>query len=260
MATLEQVGRAPADRAALSALAEARRRVGEPADPPRRARWAATCCNGRAAGISARSRTAACARAAANASPCTARTSTTPSSPTRSAPSCIPRPRRPRWWRSGRGIEIVNAQGEARQPLLDEFFVAPETDVQRENDLKPGEVAHRRAAAARRPPAATSAHLREADKLAFDWPIADVAVVLERDARGRCRARLGGAGRRRAGAAPGARRRGDAGGRDDRRDARPRGRPGGAGRRHAAGEEPLQAADLCRAGGARALLRAAGQG
>ncbi len=34
---------------------------------------------------------------------------------------------------------------------------------------------------------ATSAHLRESDKLSFDWPIADVAVVLERDADGRCR-------------------------------------------------------------------------
>ena len=58
--------------------------------------------------------------------------------------------------------------------------------MQRENDLKPGE-----AATAVLLPAlaagAASAHLREADKLSFDWPIADVAVVLERDEQGRCR-------------------------------------------------------------------------
>ncbi len=33
---------------------------------------------------------------------------------------------------------------------------------------------------------AVSAHLREADKLSFDWPIADVAAALERDEQGRC--------------------------------------------------------------------------
>jgi len=85
----------------------------------------------------------------------------------------------------GARIEILNAQGETRRPLLDEFFVAPETDVQRENDLKAGEVvtAVLLAAAAA---GSQSAHGREADKLAFDWPIADVAVALERDAAGRC--------------------------------------------------------------------------
>jgi xanthine dehydrogenase YagS FAD-binding subunit len=82
--------------------------------------------------------------------------------------------------------EIVDAEGGVRRPLLDEVFVAPEIDVQRENDLKPGEVL---TAVLLPPPAAgiTSAHVREADKQSFDWPIADVAVVLERDADGRCR-------------------------------------------------------------------------
>jgi xanthine dehydrogenase YagS FAD-binding subunit len=86
----------------------------------------------------------------------------------------------------GAHIEIANAEGEVRRPLLDEFFVAPETDVQRETDLQAGEVV----TAVLLPPLAagtTSAHLRDADKLAFDWPIADVAVVLERDVDGSCR-------------------------------------------------------------------------
>jgi xanthine dehydrogenase YagS FAD-binding subunit len=87
----------------------------------------------------------------------------------------------------GARIEVVNAQGVARRPLLDEFLVAPETDVQRENDLKGGEVV----TAVLLPGLAagsTSAHLRDSDKLSFDWPTADVAVVLARDADGRCRA------------------------------------------------------------------------
>ncbi len=83
-------------------------------------------------------------------------------------------------------IELVNARGEARRPLLDDFFVAPEIDVQRENDLKPGEAM----TAVLLPPLAAdvaSTHLREADRLSFDWPIADVAVALERDEQARCR-------------------------------------------------------------------------
>jgi xanthine dehydrogenase YagS FAD-binding subunit len=86
----------------------------------------------------------------------------------------------------GAQVEIANGQGETRRPPLDEFFVAPEIDVQRENDLKPGEVLR----AVLLPPLAagtTSAHLRESEKLAFDWPIADVAVVLERNPDGACR-------------------------------------------------------------------------
>jgi xanthine dehydrogenase YagS FAD-binding subunit len=83
-------------------------------------------------------------------------------------------------------IELVNAAGETRRPPLDEFLVAPEVDVQRENDLRPGEIA----TAVLLPSLAagtTSTHLREADKLSFDWPIADVAVRLERDEAARCR-------------------------------------------------------------------------
>ena len=86
----------------------------------------------------------------------------------------------------GARIESSTPRAKSRRPLLDEFFVAPEIDVQRENDLKPGEAA----TAVLLPPlaaGAASAHLREADKQSFDWPIADVAVVLERDEQGRCR-------------------------------------------------------------------------
>lgn len=89
----------------------------------------------------------------------------------------------------GARLEIVNAEGEVRRPKLEEFFVAPDADVQRENDLRTGEML---SAVLLPAPAAgaTSAHGREADKLAFDWPIADVAVMLERDLDGACRRAL----------------------------------------------------------------------
>jgi xanthine dehydrogenase YagS FAD-binding subunit len=86
----------------------------------------------------------------------------------------------------GARIELVNAEGNIRRPLLDEFLVAPETDVQRENDLKAGEVLTAVLLPALNP-GTTSAHMREADKLSFDWPIADVAVVLQCDEDGTCR-------------------------------------------------------------------------
>ena len=97
-------------------------------------------------------------------------------------------------------IELVNAAGETGRPPLDEFFVAPEVDVQRENDLRPGEIA----TAVLLPPLAagtTSTHLRESDKLSFDWSIADVAVRLERDEAGPLPPRRRGAGRRGPGSA-----------------------------------------------------------
>jgi xanthine dehydrogenase YagS FAD-binding subunit len=85
----------------------------------------------------------------------------------------------------GASVELVDAQGETRRVALDDFFVAPEVDVQRENDLKAGEAL----VVFLLPPlavGATSVHLRESERLAFDWPVADVAVVLERDDQARC--------------------------------------------------------------------------
>ena len=61
----------------------------------------------------------------------------------------------------------------------------PEVDLQRENDLKPSKIL----VAIRLPPQtqARSAHLKQGEKEAFDWPVADVAVVLEIASDGVCR-------------------------------------------------------------------------
>ncbi|MDR3418452.1 MAG: FAD binding domain-containing protein [Nevskia sp.] len=86
----------------------------------------------------------------------------------------------------GATVELADAQGAVRQVLLEDFFGPPDRDLQRENDLKPREVL----TAIRLPalPAGTHmAHLKQGEKDSFDWPLADVAVVLELSPDGSCR-------------------------------------------------------------------------
>lgn len=82
-------------------------------------------------------------------------------------------------------VELVNAQGAARNVALSKFLVGPETEMTRENTLRPGEVL-----TAIVLPAASdgtrSVFLKQAEKPSFDWSIADVAVVLDCAADGRC--------------------------------------------------------------------------
>jgi xanthine dehydrogenase YagS FAD-binding subunit len=85
----------------------------------------------------------------------------------------------------GANIEIANAAGTARRLALEDFFVPPERDLQRENDLQPHEIV----TAIRLPKPSASlhmAHLKQAEKDSFDWPLADVAVALELSAGGAC--------------------------------------------------------------------------
>lgn len=75
-------------------------------------------------------------------------------------------------------IEITGAKGK-REVRLEEFFVRPERDVTRENSLGLGELV-----TAIRIPApklgSTSAYMKLGEKESFDWPIAEVAVRLDR--------------------------------------------------------------------------------
>lgn len=82
-------------------------------------------------------------------------------------------------------VEIAGA-GDARHVVaLETFLVSPATDVERENDLKPGEIL---TSVILPPPGAgvRSRHLRQGELDSFDWPIADVAVVLELDTQEKC--------------------------------------------------------------------------
>ena len=86
----------------------------------------------------------------------------------------------------GAKVVLVNAKGQRREVLLEEFYLLPDKDIHRENDLRPGEIL----TAVVLPKLETgihSGHLKQGEKDSFDWPIADVAVLLDRDAGGLCR-------------------------------------------------------------------------
>ena len=85
----------------------------------------------------------------------------------------------------GAVVELTNAAGAVRRVLLEDFFAPPDRDIQRENDLKPHEIL----TAILLPPAPPSlcmAHLKQGEKDSFDWPLADVAVVLDLTPDGNC--------------------------------------------------------------------------
>ncbi len=85
----------------------------------------------------------------------------------------------------GATAELVNAAGVTRQVRLEDFFVTSAKDVHRENDLKPREIL----TAVRLPPQPAGvgmAHVKQGQKESFVWPLADVAVVLDRSVDGRC--------------------------------------------------------------------------
>ena len=86
----------------------------------------------------------------------------------------------------GATVELTDAEGAVRRVLLEDFFTPPDRDVQRENDLKPREIL----TAILLPPLPSSArmaHLKLAEKDSFDWPLADVAVVLDFEPNGGCK-------------------------------------------------------------------------
>lgn len=77
----------------------------------------------------------------------------------------------------GAAIEITSKQGKRSLPL-EKFFISPEQDVTRENILQPGEII----TAVLLPPLSgniRSAYHKQMEKESFDWPLADVAVVLD---------------------------------------------------------------------------------
>lgn len=83
-------------------------------------------------------------------------------------------------------VELTDANGGTRQLSLEDFFVLPDRDLQRENDLRPQEIL----TAIRLPrpsPGLRVAHLRQGEKDSFDWPLADVAVALDMAEDGTCK-------------------------------------------------------------------------
>jgi xanthine dehydrogenase YagS FAD-binding subunit len=85
----------------------------------------------------------------------------------------------------GASVELVSAEGAVRSARLEDFFVSPDTDVQRENDLRPNEILTAILLPGL-PASVRMVHLKQGQRQAFDWPLADVAVVLDTGADGRC--------------------------------------------------------------------------
>lgn len=82
-------------------------------------------------------------------------------------------------------VELTNAGGAVRRILLEDFFTSPDKDVHRENDLRPHEVLT--AVLLPAPlPSVRMAHLKQGEKDSFDWPLADVAVVIDLSPDGSC--------------------------------------------------------------------------
>jgi len=83
-------------------------------------------------------------------------------------------------------LDIAGPDGARRDVLLEDFLLSPGQDVQRENTLAAHEVV---TSIILPPPApgARMAYVKQAERAAFDWPLADVAVVLDVDAAGICR-------------------------------------------------------------------------
>jgi xanthine dehydrogenase YagS FAD-binding subunit len=82
-------------------------------------------------------------------------------------------------------VELVSAQGTKRVVALEAFFLTSDADIERENDLKPGEILTTVVLQPSKP-SVRSAHLRQGEQDSFDWPIADVAAVVDMDTDGIC--------------------------------------------------------------------------
>jgi xanthine dehydrogenase YagS FAD-binding subunit len=85
----------------------------------------------------------------------------------------------------GAEVELVDRDGATRRLALEDFFVGPDKDVQRENDLR----AHEILTAVLLPSAVglRMTHLKLSQKQLFDWPLVDVAVALDIGPDGACR-------------------------------------------------------------------------
>jgi xanthine dehydrogenase YagS FAD-binding subunit len=84
----------------------------------------------------------------------------------------------------GARVVLVGKKGR-REVELEKFFVTPEEDVYRENSIDPDELITE-IRVPQLPARARSVYLKQGEKESFDWPVADVAVIMSLGAGGRC--------------------------------------------------------------------------
>ncbi len=85
----------------------------------------------------------------------------------------------------GASIELVDGVGGRREVRLEDFLISSDRDVQRENDLRPNEILAAIKLPAL-PASARMAHVKIAEKASSDWPLADVAALVDLGPDGRC--------------------------------------------------------------------------
>ena len=80
----------------------------------------------------------------------------------------------------GAKLELSGANNQKREVLLEEFLTPPSVDLHRENSIQPGElVTDIRVPAPAQ--SSKSIYIKQGEKESFDWPIAEIAMVLTLD-------------------------------------------------------------------------------
>src|SRR5260221_789992 len=74
-------------------------------------------------------------------------------------------------------VRLLGPKG-AREIPLEQFFVMPKTEQEREHDLRPNEIVTEVVLPGKRNPSLRAAHYEGRQKEAFDWPYATAAVAL----------------------------------------------------------------------------------
>src|SRR6266481_7954643 len=74
-------------------------------------------------------------------------------------------------------VRILGPKG-AREIPLEQFFIMPKTEQEREHDLRPNEIVTEVVLPGKRNPSLRAAHYEVRQKEAFDWPYATAAVAL----------------------------------------------------------------------------------
>ena len=113
----------------------------------------------------------------------------------------------------GATIELTGADKKKRIIKLEEFLILPTVDLHRENSIKPDEIITEICVPAL-PGSAKSAYIKQGEKESFDWPVAEIAVVIDREGD-RCKERVDRAWRGGAGSASRKTDRGGAGRQND---------------------------------------------
>jgi xanthine dehydrogenase YagS FAD-binding subunit len=86
----------------------------------------------------------------------------------------------------GASIELTSADNKKREIPLEKFFTLPAIDLHRENSIQPGEIITE-VRVPTLPATAKSVYIKQGEKESFDWPIGEIAAVIDRNGDGTCK-------------------------------------------------------------------------